>query len=100
MQVPNHIHTPAGYDRDTGGRNVLLSTHFWYFGADSKPIPKNLHHLIYQGRGHVLRDTRPGDEDRLEKWLSKWDGGKLGDPIKPPDDPPGCEPQPATRARC
>jgi hypothetical protein len=46
------VHTEENRDRDLGGKNVLLSTNFYYFGSKPVPLPGHLLKLVRQGQGH------------------------------------------------
>ena len=50
-QLPNPYHSEQEKDHDLGGRNVLVSDHFYYLGSESVPLPDDLTELI-AGRGH------------------------------------------------
>ena len=36
-------------EKDLGGKNALLSNHFYYFGLDARSLPENLKDMIWQG---------------------------------------------------
>ena len=46
------IHHEGNRNTDLSGRNVLLSTHFYYFGDKPVTLPKHLHQIIHQTQGH------------------------------------------------
>jgi hypothetical protein len=50
-QLPNPSHGEAEMQHDLGGRNVLVSDDFFYFGRDGIEVPEDLRVLI-GGRGH------------------------------------------------
>lgn len=82
VQVPNLVHDQRDTERDTGGRNVLVSERFWYFGDKSAKVPDDLAHLLHHGRGHSLHiNRRDGDIDLLERWLASQPAGLRGAPI-------------------
>jgi hypothetical protein len=81
-QVSNHVHDEGGRATDVGGKHVLVSERFWYFGANSVAIPNQLLHLVYGSRGHVVhKNARPDDEAKLLDWLAAWAPGIHGEPI-------------------
>lgn len=73
----NQKHT----DRDARGKNVLFSTHFYYFGDNSPKIPKELQNICCTSRNYSYKDI---DEDtiiRFTSWLEKnFQMGINGDP--------------------
>lgn len=84
-QVPNEVHAAEHAARDRGGKNVLLSNCFWYFGNNSVPLPNELMHLVHTTQGHVLHKNRkPDDVAQLRRWLAAWPQGILGEPVDPP----------------
>lgn len=46
------VHNNDNRSTDLGGKNVLLSDHFYYFGDQAVPLPPELHPIIKQGQGH------------------------------------------------
>jgi hypothetical protein len=52
------IHTEANRKTDLGGRNVLLSNHFYYFGNRPMDLPKGLLAIIQGTQGHKSRANR------------------------------------------
>src|SRR5207249_2272715 len=40
---------------DLGGRNALLSKHFYYFGDHPVPLPAHLRPIMHQAQGHKSR---------------------------------------------
>lgn len=46
------VHNFKNRNTDLGGINVLLSTHFYYFGDKAIDIPPHLTDIIKQGQGH------------------------------------------------
>lgn len=81
-QVQNHVHGPAETATDVGGRNVLVSQKFWYFGEASPMISTDLAHLIHAYIGHAVdKGRRPDDVEHLVNWLEAWDKGLHGTPV-------------------
>jgi Nucleotide modification associated domain 2 len=61
-------HRPANMAVDIGGHYALLSSHFFYFGANSVPIPDELKGIVKQGQGH--RSNMNAEYlDRFVSWL-------------------------------
>ena len=46
------VHNLGNRDRDLGGRNVLLSRDFYYFGRQAPPLPESLQPIRHQNQGH------------------------------------------------
>jgi len=46
------VHNQYNIDTDLGGKNVLLSDHFYYFGEKAIPLDDSLRAIIHQGQGH------------------------------------------------
>lgn len=81
-QVPNHVHGATETATDVGGRNVLVSQKFWYFGETSPMISTDLAHLIHASRGHAVDKSRRLDDlEHLVNWLEAWDSGLHGNPV-------------------
>lgn len=82
VQVENDLHGPRQALRDTSGRHVLVSWHFWYFGDQSPQLPTELVHLVHSGQGHALHiNRRPTDVRVMKRWLAAWEDGIHGVPI-------------------
>lgn len=66
--------------KDTGGKNVLISEHFYYFGTKAPVIPENLLDICHTRQGHKkLTDQQ---ENELITWLTaNFDTGIHGDPL-------------------
>lgn len=80
--VDNLIHGRDATRKDTGGRHVLASKRFWYFGRESPSLPTELIHLVHSGQSHSVHKARkPDDADRLQAWLNVWPMGMHGWPI-------------------
>jgi hypothetical protein len=84
VQVPNHVHDAKSVATDLGGKNVLLSRRYWYFGNSSPMIPTDLVHLVHTGIGHAVNKGRRRDDvNQLVKWLRAWPMGLRGTPVDP-----------------
>lgn len=46
------VHRPSDVARDLGGKNALVSDHFFYFGSRAIPLPKELRPILHQTQGH------------------------------------------------
>ena len=53
------VHNEGNRARDLGGECALISTHFYYFGDSPIEIPKSLHAIIKEGRGHKSQSNAP-----------------------------------------
>lgn len=49
------VHAEQNRDVDLSGKNALLSEHFYYFGRRPHPLPKHLHPIVHQTKGHKSR---------------------------------------------
>ena len=68
-------------------QNVLVSDHFYYFGARAIAIPKRFAMLEKKGPGFKNRFT-PADVDSVIEWLTKnYAPGKHGEPCGGAPDP-------------
>jgi hypothetical protein len=69
------VHAQEDIKTDLGGKFVLISSEFVYFGSQPKPLPKHLHPIIKQGPGNKAAANDPYVESFLE-WLKslpvKW----------------------------
>ena len=68
---------------DLGGKNVLISSHFFYFGKDAIKMPLRFKRLIHRGRAHSCHF--PQDlVQRFLKWLhDRYEPGRRGEPSNP-----------------
>ena len=62
------MHTETNRDTDIGGRNVLLSDHFYYFGAIPVDLPTFLLQIVLQGQGHKSTSNEKYAE-KFVKWI-------------------------------
>jgi hypothetical protein len=49
------VHSEQNRKVDLGGRNALLSEHFYYFGDQPVPLPAHLRPIVHQTQGHKSR---------------------------------------------
>jgi hypothetical protein len=86
------VHGPANATRDLGGKNALLSDHFFYVGNKAIPLPKKLRPILHQTQGHKCLANAPyvgaflrwidslhlepgqlyGRPDRVVSWVGPW----------------------------
>lgn len=74
---------PGSQQTDKGGKNVLVSKRFWYFGDQAKELPQSLGRLGEVGRGHVVNKYKERvneDLEQLKAWLGKFKPGRMGTP--------------------
>jgi len=64
------VHGAENVATDLSGQNVLLSSHFFYFGDHAVPLPENLLPIVKQGQGHRSWSNQPYVSDFV-KWLEK-----------------------------
>ncbi|MCB2078594.1 MAG: hypothetical protein KDE55_12960 [Novosphingobium sp.] len=66
-----HYHKLFDEQRKDKKGNVLIfdEKQTWYFGADGRVLPTNLHHLAARGQGHRVNLRKPGDLANLIEWL-------------------------------
>lgn len=62
------VHNEEHIQRDLGGKNALLSTHFFYFGVNAVKVPARFSVLIRQGRSHQSIKNEEIKESFV-KWL-------------------------------
>ena len=66
------VHCEEERERDLGGRFALLSDHFYYFGAQAKPLPEHLRPIVKKRQGH--RSTaNEGYVDDFIEWIEGLD---------------------------
>ncbi len=66
--IRKSVHTETNRDTDIGGRNVLLSDHFYYFGAIPVDLPTFLLQIVLQGQGHKSTSNEKYAE-KFVKWI-------------------------------
>lgn len=64
------VHVLENRKRDLGGKNVLLSDYFYYFGKNAINIPKRLLPIVKQGQAHKSDANEPYKLDFVD-WLEK-----------------------------
>ncbi len=65
------VHNPDNIKRDLGGKSVLLSTHFFYFGEEARLLPQELKYIIRRGQKHLVFDDSEVIS-KFENWLSQY----------------------------
>ncbi len=86
------VHGEENRATDLAGENALLSDHFYYWGRNAIPLPRELWPIIKRGRGERSRTNEPY-VDRFVAWiemLGPSPGSVLGDPIIWPPTPASC----------
>jgi hypothetical protein len=53
------VHGAAQMQTDLSGHNVLLSRHFFYFGANAIPLPPPLRPMVHQTQSHKVTANDP-----------------------------------------
>jgi hypothetical protein len=79
--VPGACHDERAREKDTGGKNVLIATEFYYFGREAIPVAPAFSELPARTQGH--KNTY--DEEIISRfwdWLSRTarKKGRIGDP--------------------
>lgn len=72
------MHDSGNVENDLGGRNVLLSHDFYYFGANAIALPMHLLALQH-GRGHKSVANAPY-VDAFVSWIRTLPPGRHGEP--------------------
>jgi hypothetical protein len=62
------VHGPINFDTDLGGKNVLVSRDFYYFGSRAIRLPNDLLPICHQTQGHKSKANAPYFE-RFVTWL-------------------------------
>lgn len=70
------VHNPDNIKRDLGGKSVLLSTHFFYFGEEARLLPQELKYIIRRGQKHLVFDDSEVIS-KFENWLSQYKKNKI-----------------------
>ena len=48
-------HTDKNMRKDLGGKRVLVSRYFWYFGRNAPRVPQRFQELMFTGRNYKIR---------------------------------------------
>jgi len=73
--IRNSVHDEGNRTTDLGGENVLLSTHFYYFGSNAIAIKEELRKIVPVTQGH--RSTSNQDVlPQFETWIASQ--GEMG----------------------
>lgn len=67
-QLRDSVHSLSNVKTDLGGKYVLLSEHFYYFGDKAVCIPPEHRGIIKQGQGHQSNKNEPYKQEFL-LWL-------------------------------
>lgn len=88
---PHSIHKIEHSERDLGGKNVLLSHEFYYFGEKAVIIPDHLKQLIKRNQGH-LKIMNELLIAQFEEWIKGFSKNiPVGEPqLKHAFDKPHC----------
>lgn len=70
------VHNETNRERDLGGKNALLSNHFYYFGEEPRPLPDHLKPIIKKNRGH-RKIEQPSLIEKFEKWINQFEKNKI-----------------------
>ncbi len=70
------VHKEGNRTTDLGGNNALLSSHFYYFGDEARPLPVELKDLIKRNQGHK-KIEKDDLIERFEQWISQFEVNKL-----------------------
>lgn len=73
------VHNEDNRPVDLGGRNVLISRHYTYFGANAVALPAHLHPLVHSTQGHKWR-MNASLFDAFVTWIERQPSGKHGEP--------------------
>ena len=77
------VHSEENRKTDLGGKYVLLSTHFYYFGDQAVPLPKNLRAIACNQQGH-RRKLNEKYFRPFERWIDSLGhapGSVIGKPL-------------------
>jgi len=75
-KIRKGVHNEGNRKRDLSGQNALLSDHFYYFGVEARPLPKELKELIKKNQGHKKIEKLDLIE-KFEKWIAQFEKNKL-----------------------
>jgi len=78
------FHKREDMKTDLGGKNVLVSSRFFYFGENAIPVPPKFRALVHKGRAHSCHFP-PTLIQRFLKWLCEnYEPGLHGTPSNEP----------------
>jgi len=78
----DHTENTIHLQRDTKGKNVILSKTFYYFGDNCPKIPKNLKKICCTSRNYSYLNISKEEIDDFLIWLQKnYEPGIYGDPV-------------------
>lgn len=67
------VHDEGNRATDLGGKNALLSTHFYYFGDQPILLPEELHPIIHRTQGHKSK----ANENLIKPFITWIEGAGL-----------------------
>lgn len=70
-KIRKGVHCECNRTRDLGGKNVLLSEHFYYFGVEARSLPVDLRELVKKNQGHKKIERKDILEE-FEKWIAQF----------------------------
>lgn len=75
------VHGIGNIDSDLSGRNVLISTDYYYFGSSAEPLPQDLDQIVHQTQGHKSTANAPCF-DKFVAWIRtlEYARGQFGQP--------------------
>jgi Nucleotide modification associated domain 2 len=91
-QVANPWHGCGAMRRDLGGRRVLGSRNFVYFGDRARLLPRQFWAYAARGRGHRVFQNQGSAVSGLKKWAFRSGQGRKGRPYDRPSRHFACEP--------
>lgn len=70
------VHNESNRIKDLAGCNALLSTNFYYFGSEARPLPLDLQCFIKKYRGHKkIEDAEL--IGKFENWIGQFEKNKI-----------------------
>lgn len=70
------VHKEQHRIKDLSGIYSLLSTHFYYFGEEPRPIPASLKGIVKKSQGHLVIED-PMLINKFEQWIGKFKKNKI-----------------------
>ena len=85
LQVPNRVHGPENFNRDTGGLFVLAFEPSWHFGANGPRMPTEFGLRVPMTARRAGRVAELTDAEwlRLEAWLTEQEPLSVSAPARP-----------------